>query len=400
MAMVKMNQPLNDICVIEFGASVAGAACTKTFSDYGARVIKVEPYDGGKLRRIPPFKNDVPNINGGAFHLAFDSGKESIVVDFSSNSGLAIIKELYKLADLVIYDLPPTKIETLQLVLDKKSGPSTVSITPHGLQGPYKDRLENDSSTLAWTTRMYRNSIENQQPLRNAPESTLVQIGHTAAAVGIGIYWGHQHDNVRRDAEVAGVEAVLGNVDTGFVSWVFTGNLPQRIGGQLKTRYPTGIYPCKNGYIVLSANEEPWFSRLCNAIGHPEILKDKRFTEYREDNWEAFMTYLGPYLKKHDKNYIFTHLQEHGVMVAPVLNASDLLNDPQAIARKSFIEIKDDRNGNFYFAGAPFHMNQINDRSFQLMTAPELGMHTNDVLSEIGYSANEIIALFRAGVVG
>ncbi len=394
-----MDQPLNGICVVEISDSIAGSACTKTFSDYGARVIKVEPFSGNKIRRMPPFKQDIPDINGGGYHLAFDTGKESIILDFSTNSGIEVIDRLYQLADLVIFDTTVEKTKKLRSIINDDNYPSTVSITPHGMSGPFQDRIENDMSILAWTTRMYRNSMDNMEPLRNAPGSTLVQIGHTAAAVAMGIYWGHKHDEIRRDAEVAGVEAILGNVDTGFVSWIFTGNLPERIGGQLKTRYPTGIYPCKDGYIILSANEEPWFSRLCNAIGHPEILEDDRFTKDRENNWPAFMEYLGPYLDSHDKNYIFTHLQEHGVMVAPVLNASDLLDDPQAKARSSFLKI-DSAIGEHTLAGAPFHLNKMNDDSFRLLAAPKLGEHTNTLLHEIGYTKDEIIALFRAKIIG
>jgi crotonobetainyl-CoA:carnitine CoA-transferase CaiB-like acyl-CoA transferase len=56
--------------------------------------------------------------------------------------------------------------------------------------------------------------------------------------------------------------------------------------------------------------------------------------------------------------------------------------------------------GEHYLAGAPFHLNKINDESFKLKSAPKLGAHTNILLNELGYAKEEIIALFRAKIVG
>ena len=73
-----MPQPLAGIRVVEVGGgSVSAASATKTFADYGAEVVAVEPLAGGLVRRLPPFPEDAPRLDAGAFHLALNTGKRA-----------------------------------------------------------------------------------------------------------------------------------------------------------------------------------------------------------------------------------------------------------------------------------------------------------------------------------
>ena len=83
-------QPLEGVRVVEVGGTVAVAGATKTLADYGADVVKIEEAGGGEIRRLPPFPDDRPNINHGAFHLGLDTGKRSIVVDTTTASGTCV----------------------------------------------------------------------------------------------------------------------------------------------------------------------------------------------------------------------------------------------------------------------------------------------------------------------
>ena len=392
-------QPLDGVNVIEVGASVASAAATKTFSDYGARVVTVEPLSGGALRRLAPFPNDRPHLDQGAYHLAFNTGKYSMCLDRTTSSGREVLTRLLNTAQLVFFDVSSSDVRQLRALVDQVHGPSTVAITPHGLDGPYADRRENDMSVLAWTTRMHRNAIADQEPLRYAPEAGHVQAAHTAAAAGFAVCWGLRHGGVRRDVDVAQVEAILGNVDTSFVPWVFTGAEFARTGGQSHEMYPTGNYRCRDGYLTLSANMEPWFSRLCTAIGHPEIPKDPRFQPgERSRHWEDFMEYLGPYLAARTKHEAFEQLQDAGVMVAPLLDMSETMKEPQAVARGSFVQVDQPGIGTQTIAGAPYRTGGLTSGAWQARPSPRLGEHTGELLDELGYSAGEQQALFRAGV--
>lgn len=392
-------QSLDGIRVIDVGASVVSAAATKTFSDYGADVVTVEPPTVGPLRRLPPFPNDQPHLDHGAYHLAFNTGKRSLALDLATTSGREVLARLLRTAQLAIFDVAPSEVGLLRALIDAEGGPSTVAITPHGLDGPYAERRENDLSVLAWTTRVHRNAIDGQEPLRYAPEAGHVQAAHTAAAAGFAVCWGLRHGGVRRDVDVAQVEAILGNVDTSFVPWIFTGAEWARTGGQSHAIYPTGNYRCRDGYLTISAHMEPWFSRLCAAIGHPEIPSDPRFRPgERSHHWDDFMEYFGPYLSSRTKHEAFEELQDAGVMVAPLLDVAETLTEPQAIARGSFVEVEQPGVGAHTIAGAPYRTGGLASGAWCARPSPRLGEHTTDLLDELGYGADEQMALFRAGV--
>jgi len=393
-----LPQPLAGLRVIEVGGgSVSAASATKTFADYGADVVTVEPLTGGLVRRLPPFPEDAPRLDAGAFHLALNTGKRSIALDVETASGREVLTRLIRGAHLLVVEQPPALARRL-LDLVPADGPSAVTISPHGLEGPYADRVENDASAFAWTTRMYLHATAGRPPLRYAPQLAAIQVGGTAAAVGAAAAWSTEHDGERRNIEVAAVEALSGNVDSFFITWSFNQVETPRGPGQSHIAYPAGNYRCKDGWVMFAASGPRFFDRLCQGIGHPELSTDPRFADpvQKGEHWDDFMTYLGPWLEVRTRHEVFTQLQGFGVMVAPTLEVSEVLTDPQAVARGSFVQLDQPGVGAITLAGAPFHL----DEAWEVHPAPRLGQHTTALLDAAGYTRDEQIALFRAGVTG
>ena len=397
-----MTQPLNGLKIIEIGGTVSVSAAGKKFSDFGANVIKIEPPLVSEVRKIAPFPDDIFHIDKGAVHLAFDTSKRSIVIDHLTNSGKEIIQRLGKDADLIIMDIPVTEAQDLINLFKDGDNFLTniVTITPHGMTGPYKDRVENDLTLFGWSTRSHRHSIAGREPLRYGPYAGVVQIGSTAAAVGMAAVWSKLKEGTTRLVDVSGVEALMGNVDSGFFLWAVNGALQPRSAGQSSGLYPSGAYKCKDGYMLFSAGRDPVYSRLCNAIGRPDLATDKRFTDPEEKpkNFEIFKKILEDWLSTRTKYEAFDELQEKGVMCCPVLDASELENDPQSVYRKSYITRNQDGIGDITIAGPPFRMNGLHSDAWESKPAPNVSEHTTEILQEHGYGTQEIIALFRAGV--
>jgi crotonobetainyl-CoA:carnitine CoA-transferase CaiB-like acyl-CoA transferase len=391
------RRPLAGQHVLEVGGSLPVAAAAKLFSDYGATVTKVEPRGGAPMRRLPPFPEDTPSVDTGAYHVALDTGKRSVVLDTSVASGREVLRRLISSADLVLAHLPPAEVEALRDSLqDDPSAPSIVLFGEHGLGGPLTGRLENDVSLFAWSGRMRQHSIPGEEPLRYAPHVPEMQWGATAAAAGAAALWARRAGGPRREIEVSGVEAITGNVDTWFLLWEFQGAEWPRSGGQSKIQYPAGCYACADGHVVFAAANQPFFGRLCEGIGRPELATDPRFLtpEQKALHFDEFSAILDPWLRARTKHEIFTALQAHGVMVAPVLDASEVAADPQAVERGSFVDHPLHDGGTTTIAGPYFHL----DGGWQARPAPTVGQHTDEVLRELGYSAVERVALFRAGV--
>ncbi|MDA0269543.1 MAG: CoA transferase [Chloroflexi bacterium] len=395
-----MAQPFSGVRVVEVGGTVAAAGATKGLSDYGATVTVVEPGAGDEVRRLGPFPGDRPHLDRGAFHLALNTGKRSVVLDHTSPSGLEVLVALAAESDLVLLHLPP---EEARRVLDAiarldDSGPTTVTLAVHGVDGPFAGRQENDLTLFAWSNRMFRHSFDGQEPLRYSAQVATLQWASTATAVAAAAIWGRRHDGVRRAIDVGGVESLAGNVDNWFVPWSFTGADTPRPAGLSRVAYPAGLLRATDGYVSFFAANEPFFSRLCKGIGHPEFATDPRFTDpaQKPAHFDEFMGHIREYLATRTRNEVFLDLQSHGVMVAPVLDVAESFEDAQVVARGSFVRVQQPGVGEHTLAGAPFRL----EGAWSLAPAPALGEHTFEVLSELGYSADEQIALFRAGVAG
>jgi crotonobetainyl-CoA:carnitine CoA-transferase CaiB-like acyl-CoA transferase len=398
----RVAQPLEGLRVVEVGGTVTAAAATKRFSDFGGAVIQVDPPGGGEVRRVPPFPEDRPHIDRGAFHLAFNTGKRSLVLDHRTPSGREVLGRLATVCELMILDLPPEEARAVLARVDPEDGPCTVVITPHGMDGPYEGRVENDLSLFAWSTRAHRHSIQGREPLRYAPFLAMSQVGSTAAAVGIASIWGRRQDGRRRDAEIAAVEAITGNVDTSFFLWAVNGAVQPRAGGQSHALYPAGAWPCADGHMMFSAGREPFFSRVCEAIGKPELARDPRFADPRQkpEHFEEFAVHLREWLSTRTKYEVFEHMQRYQGMAVPLLDASEVMADPQMVARHSYVEVEQPGVGAVTIAGAPFHMDGVGSDAWQARPAPTLDEHGPEILAELGYTPDEQIALFRAGVTG
>jgi crotonobetainyl-CoA:carnitine CoA-transferase CaiB-like acyl-CoA transferase len=395
-----MAQPFESVRVLEVGGTVAAAGATKTLSDYGATVTKLEGSSGGALRRMAPFPGDIPHLDRGAFHLALDTGKRSAVVDTRTPSGLEVLTALARGTDLAFVHLAAAEAEPVLAVLRNlgDDGPTTVALSVHGLDGPFALRTENDLSLFAWSNRMLRHSFDDEEPLRYSSQVATMQWAATATAVASAAVWGRRRDGIRRDNEVAGVEALAGSVDSHFVQWVFSGAEVPRPAGPSKTAYPAGAFACSDGYVLFAAANEPFFSRLCSGIGHPELSKDPRFTDAAQKplHHGEFMAVLDAYLAARTRQQVFTELQSHGVMVAPLLDVNEAFEDEQAVARSSFVTVEQPGVGAHTIPGAPFRI----EGAWSARPAPTLGEHTFEVLREAGFSLDECQALFRAGVVG
>lgn len=397
-----MAQPWSGTRVVEIGDGVAVSCAGKQFADFGADVVKVERIGGGEVRRLAPFPRDRPHRDHGGFHLSLDTGKRSMALDVGTPSGREVIARLAQGAQLALVELPPALAgPVLAALRGTVEAPSVVALSPHGLDGPYRDRRENDLSIFAWTTRLHRHRLEEEPPLRYAPHVVAMQVGLTAAAVGIGALWGHLHDGTRRDAEVSAVEALAGNVDTSFVAWSLSGGAPS-VPRRSRGTYPVGTYRCKDGFVQLTAGDSPFFERACRAIDRPDFIDDPRFRtkESRPPHHEEFLAAFQPWLDARTKGEVFRAMQAERVLCTPILDVSEALQDAQSVERGSYVTVEQPDVGAMTLAGPPFRLGGLEGDAWRTGPAPRLGEHGGEILDGLGYSRDEQQALFRAGVTG
>ena len=400
-----MQELFAEYNIIEIGGSIASSAAGKQFSDFGSNVLKIEKMDGGEIRRAPPFFEDNPTIESSGMHIFLDTGKKSIVVDYLSTSGMEIISKLVSGIDLVIIEeQPDVALKLIEVIKLASVNTSTLAISPHGLKGPYSNHLESDLSIFAQSTRLARQrpSMDKNSlaPVGYAPYTTSMQVGLTAGAIASAILWKNKNNVDPYHAEVSAVEALASNVDTPFVAWALTDGVMNYAPASGRAAYPTGVYECSDGHVQFTGADSPFFERCCIAIGRPEWAEDERFLDLNQkpNHREEFLAHITPWLQQRTKLEVFKIMQEAKVLCTPVFTVEEAINDPQAIARKSFTTFQQDEIGEIISPAYPFK-EYMSDEEWILRPAPKFGEHTAGILASMGYSSTEQQALFRIGAI-
>lgn len=402
------KQALAGLKVVEWGNFVSAPYCAKLMADYGAEVIKIEePLVGDEARHHGPFLHDIPHPERSGLFLYLNTNKLGITLNVKSATGKEIFKRLVKDADILVENNPPKVVEELGLdyATLSKINPRLVmtSITAYGQTGPYRDYKAYDlncsaagglSCGIGHPGRaplvLPLSQCDCQGALGGACASLLAIVARDVTGRG-------QHADVS-EAEVA---ATL-QVGTYVPQYIFYGVVGVRTGhrGGLG-RYPTGILPCKDGYVCITAPRVDQWIRFTELMGSPEWTKNPRYRDRRamqEEYPDEADALLAPWLMSHTKADIFDSGQAMRIPLTPVNTIAEVVNDSQLNTRGFFVEFDRAEVGTLKYPGAPYKMSKT---PWQIQRpAPLLGEHNEEIYcGRLGYTREELARLRRAGVI-
>ncbi len=177
----------------------------------------------------------------------------------------------------------------------------------------------------------------------------------------------------------------------------FMGAIRRRFYSRHLFAYPMEVYPCRDGHIVVVAGTQGFPINMALLIEQPELASNPLFMNpwLRAIQWREFEALLLPWLKEHDWEGILTRAQELRLPFAPVLGPDTLLDNEHLRERGFFEEIEHPEAGKLAHTGPPFRMSET---PLETGPAPLLGEHTQDVLLDLGYSAEEAVVLRERGI--
>jgi crotonobetainyl-CoA:carnitine CoA-transferase CaiB-like acyl-CoA transferase len=382
--------PLDGVRILDVTRLLPGNYCTLVLADLGADVVKIEePGRGDYIRWAPPM------VEGeGAAHRALNRGKRSVTVDLKSTDGPAVLRRFARTADALVESFRPGVMAGLGLGHDSlaEENPRLVycAITGYGQEGPYRDRAGHDIDYLAYAGILDATGSSDGPPILPS-----VQIGDFGGgmAAAIGLLAGLRQAAANGEGRFVDVSMldVAVSWTSVLMSWYLaTGEVPGRgamplTGGLACYR----TYRCADGRFVAVGALEPQFWRtLCEKLEVPELVEEHLAPADRQ---EFAARRLGAVFGSRPRDEWVTMLADLETCVAPVNDAAEAVDDPQVSHRGMVAEI-DDRPvgpGPAIKAGGPP----------ALRPAPTLGEHTGEVLSEAGYTTDEIAALRRQGAV-
>ncbi len=334
---------------------------------FGAEVIKIEKSgEGDGARRMGPFLEDKPHPERSALFLYLNTNKKIVTLNLKSPSGLKIIKELAKTADVLVENFEPEVMPALGLDYEtlEKINPRLVmtSVSGFGQSGPYRDypaygtTLEQHagfSSIMGYPdSGPHRTHSTYPDPVAsiNAVSAIMLALWHRRRT-GKGQY-----------IDLAQIESSVCLLGEVILDYSMNKREPQRIGNRHQFMAPQGCYRCKGDDMwvaITVANDEEW-QVFIKAVGNPPWTKEERFADQlnRWKNQDELDKLIGEWTIQHDHYKVMHILQKAGVAAGTALNARELLSDPQLRERKYFVEHTHPEAGTHLYPGFPVKLSK------------------------------------------
>lgn len=400
--MTENRLPLESLRVIELGTLLAGPFSGRLLADFGAEVIKVEP--PGKS---DPMRNWGKSKDGVGLWWPIQSrNKKSITLNLREVEGQEILKELVKEADILIENFRPGTMEKWNLSYEELSeiNPKLIMVRTSGFgqTGPYRNRAGFGSVGEAM------GGLRNVTGFPDRPPSRIgVSIGDTLTALFATIgclvaVHEREHSGLGQVVDTALYESVFSIMESLIPDYVLADYSRERMGNILPGVAPSNIYlTLDKTYIVIGANADGVFSRLCEAMGQPELSTDPRFSSHhaRGENMKVLDMMIEEWTKTLNAKDALKILEEKGVPSGLIYSAKDILEDPQYIEREMIIKVDHPKLGEFPMPGIVPKLSRTPGKVKE-PGAEKMGKHNQEVYGNIlGYSKERIEELENANII-
>jgi crotonobetainyl-CoA:carnitine CoA-transferase CaiB-like acyl-CoA transferase len=386
--------PLSRFKVVDLTRVRAGPTCARQLADWGADVIKVESVGGddglGGGRESPDFQN-------------LHRNKRSMAINLKSPRGIEILKRLTAGADVLVENYRPDVKYRLGIDYEtmKSVNPRLVyaSISGFGETGPYRDRPGFDQIAQGMGGLMWITGLPGQGPVRAGIPIADLTAGIFAAMGVLIALLEREESGEGQWVQSSLLAAQTAMLDFQAARWLIGKEVPPQAGNNHPTGIPTGVFKTKDGAINIASAGQAIYLRLCEALGAPHLATDPQFLKASDrlknrDKLNALIEEIT--LRKTSADWIEL-LNAAGVPSGPIYKMNEVFADPQVKHLGMARRVVSKRRGPMEVVGQAVSLSRT---PWQLRTAtPEHGEHTDAILAEVGYTAEEIAALRQEGIV-
>jgi itaconate CoA-transferase len=396
--------PLAGVTVVAMEQAVAAPMCTRVLADFGARIIKVENPNGGDFARD---YDDVVNGPGGlAAHFVWcNRGKESVTLNTKAPAGMEVLHRLLDRADAFVSNLAPGATAKMGIapadLAVRHPNVIPVEIDGYGPGGPISHKRAYDLLVQAESGSCAVTGYPGM-PAKPGPAMADFTTGLYAAISILALLFAR-----RRHADVAApaVELSLFDVMTDVMGYQLTftqhsGIDQQPLGVSSPAVAPYGAYPTRDGQTVVlgTTNDREWQRVAKETIDRPDLADDPRFASNpgRCAHREVLDEAIGSWCAEHDLAEIQKIADDAGIGNSRYNVPSEVLVHPHLTARDRWRTVRTPKGDIQALRPPPV----IAGFEQPMGAVPGLGEHTDAVLTEIGYSADELDALRVDGAIG
>ncbi|AKS31485.1 CaiB/BaiF CoA transferase family protein [Mycolicibacterium goodii] len=380
--------------VLDFTHVVAGPLCTMTLADLGADVVKVEPPTGEIGRLIgPPWRGGQSVI-----WQSVNRNKRSLTIDLKTSAGRRTVRRMARQADVVVESFRPGVITALDLGYDTlaAANPALVycSISAFGQTGPASDRPGVDGIMQAVTGLMSTLGDPDSGPAKVQVPAADMVTGYLASIAVLAALHEVRDGGRGQHLDVSLYNATILLQQTGFASFLASGDEPRRLGSAAPYAAPNEAFPTADGWIMIAAYDPVRWSALCDAVGASGLSSDPRFAtnDDRVRNRPALRDELSRQLRTRTTHAWLDTLSARDILCAPVNGYGEVVASAEYAA-----------------SGLHRPTGPIDTPGFVLGPAqpagppdtapPAPGAHSAEILAEYGLSESEVMTLIESGVV-
>ncbi|HCI7173955.1 CoA transferase [Acinetobacter baumannii] len=396
-----MSLALEKIKVLEIGTLIAAPFATRILAEFGAEVIKIEPIGKGD-----PLRKWRKLHHGTSLWWYLQSrNKKSLALNLKSPEAIALIKKMIVDTDILVENMRPGALEKLGLDWEtlKSINPKLtfVRISGYGQSGPYKDKPGFGAIGEAMGGIRYTTGSQDSAPARVG-----VSLGDSLASLHAVIGALMSIVNIKTNngngqiVDVSLAESVFNIMESVVPEYDLHGFIRERSGGSLPGIAPSNTYRTKdNAFVVIAGNSDPIFKRLMHVIGREDLANRPEFehNDGRAQQSDLLDAAIESWSRQHSIDEVLQQLEQAEVPSGRIYSVADMVNDPHFNARDMLLstELPDGQ-----VVKMPGIVPKLSETPGQIKwRGPELGEHTESVLKQYGYQAEEIESLRVSGVV-
>jgi formyl-CoA transferase len=389
------SEALSRFTVLDLTRVRSGPTAVRQLADWGANVIKIETpahLAQGEGLGGPREGSDFQNLH---------RNKRGMTLNLKDPRGLATFMRMVKQADVVVENFRPDVKDRLgfDYASLRKINERIVlaSISGFGQDGPYRDRPGFDQIAQGMGGLMSITGLPGQGPVRaGIPVADLTAGLFCALGIMVALLEREQSGEGQW-ISTSLLEAQIFMLDFQAARWLVSKDVPKQAGNNHPTSMPTGVFKTEDGYINIAAMGGVMWQRVCRSIETPELVNHPDYASDagRSKNRDALHTMIEKRTITKTSAEWIELFNKAGVPAGPIYSIDEMFADPQVEHLGIAQAVKKNDGQPVSLVGQPVSLSRT--PSSMVAPPPGLGEHSDEVLKEFGFTAEEIKALRETG---